>query len=309
MTIADQTTTLDTVRVGIVAPHRPPTFTAIPNTLAAQQAVVGGDLECWAIDGHVAIFCNEEGRLRGLPYNRRITLDDGASEGFVGVVLLLGFNETTGNSESLTDADIARWTQRLLHPAHPEVRAQTRYQRANRSGHLSRILLRFDANDRLTDASARSWARSVARDWGEINGETRFRLPHVSSWIGWFSCSGHGGYVVITADSHPDWAPFAVAGHQVQPDPGFHGVTAYTFEEDCDWAVLESTLPALGEQYVRKALQAQARSSWFSADERTLAQQTLHDPNAFLTAVTQHQHRIQSTLQRFYPDRLPAIDP
>ncbi|MCL4520389.1 MAG: DUF3846 domain-containing protein [Firmicutes bacterium] len=114
-----------TVRVGIINPHCPPVFSSIPNTLEAKQAVVGGDLECWALEGHVGIFCNEEGRLRGLPYNRRITLEDGAMEGFVGPLLLLGVDEATGDIESLTEADIARWTQRLLHPAAPEIKAHT----------------------------------------------------------------------------------------------------------------------------------------------------------------------------------------
>lgn len=278
----------DSLRVGILHPGRAPEFVGIANSLQAQQDCVGGDLELWAIDGHVAILCHEEGRLLGLPYNRQITLEDGTSERFVGPILLVGWNEDTGDHESLTDADIAIWTRRLLHPTHPEIRERTNYQRLNRDHRTSTIHLAFDSNTHLTDASARAWARAIARDWGDIQQETRFRVPDFDGWIGAFSCSGHGGYVVITAESRPQWKPFAQAGHLLTAHPGFHGVTSYQFEEDSDWAVLESDLPGLAEMATRKRLQIQSHSAWVTPEQQATAQTALRNPQEFQAILSTH---------------------
>ncbi len=292
----------DSLRVGIIHPGQAPEFIWISNSLQAKQDCVGGYPELWAIDGHVAILCHEEGRLLGipytlgLPYNRRITLEDGTSERFVGPILLMGWNEDTGDSESLTDADMAAWTNRLLHPTHPEIRERTNYQRLTRDNRTSTIHLTFDANTHLTDTSARAWARAIARDWGDIQQETRFRVPHFDGWIGSFSCSGHGGYVVITAESRPQWKPFAQAGHLLTGHPGFHDVTSYQFEEDCDWAVLESDLPVLAEMATRKRLQAQSHSAWVTPEQQATAQTALRNPQEFQAILATHRAHIDRKL-------------
>lgn len=41
----------------------------IPNTLEAMQAEVDGYIETVAAPGNCVIVCNEEGRIKGLPYN------------------------------------------------------------------------------------------------------------------------------------------------------------------------------------------------------------------------------------------------
>jgi hypothetical protein len=45
--------------------------------LAALQAMVGGLIELWAVDGPAGFLGNDEARLLGLPFNRRVTLSDG----------------------------------------------------------------------------------------------------------------------------------------------------------------------------------------------------------------------------------------
>lgn len=41
----------------------------IPNTLKALQEAVGGYIETVTLDNGVVLICNEEGRLRDMPYN------------------------------------------------------------------------------------------------------------------------------------------------------------------------------------------------------------------------------------------------
>jgi hypothetical protein len=43
--------------------------TTIPNTLRALQEAVGGYIETVTLDNGVVLICNEEGRLRDMPYN------------------------------------------------------------------------------------------------------------------------------------------------------------------------------------------------------------------------------------------------
>jgi len=294
---------MSTLRVLVVPPFAPPQVAVIPHTLYALQACVGGDLECWAIDDHVAIYCHEEGRVLGLPYNRRVTLDDGATESFVGPLLLVGHNPDTGESESLTDADLAQWTQRLLHPAQPEIRRSTRFHRQTPYGRRTTVTLKFDVNARITPASARAWARSVARDWGSINWETHYSIPQLDGWIGSFGCSGHGGYIVVTADAPNAWARFANEGAACHPQPeAFHGATVYVFEEDCDWAALEASLPALADQVLRRRLKARAQSVWLTPNERATAQHTLANSTRYAEQRAAHQATIARVLAEYLPD-------
>lgn len=57
----------------------------IPNTLEAMQAEVGGYIETVRFTSDCCIVCNEEGRLKGLPYNDHILGVD-----FVGPIFFVG---------------------------------------------------------------------------------------------------------------------------------------------------------------------------------------------------------------------------
>jgi len=53
----------------------------IDNTLEAMQNAVGGMIEEYMpFDDEVALVCNEEGKMMGLPWNRAITIHDNADE-------------------------------------------------------------------------------------------------------------------------------------------------------------------------------------------------------------------------------------
>lgn len=64
---------LKTIEVLLVQPEKAPQLIRIEDSLAAMQRVVGGDIEEYMpfSDG-VALICNEEGKVNGLPLNRAI---------------------------------------------------------------------------------------------------------------------------------------------------------------------------------------------------------------------------------------------
>ena len=81
-------------------PGQPPELVEMENTLAALQQAVGGYIETVTLSVDTAIICNEEGRLRGLPYNC-----DFLDISFVGPILVVGID---GDEMcSLDDGDAA----------------------------------------------------------------------------------------------------------------------------------------------------------------------------------------------------------
>ena len=76
------------MRAIIKVPGRDPALIDIDNTLHRLQMIVDGYIETYTIAEDVAIICNEEGKLRGLPYNCTICGED-----FVGTILFVGVGE------------------------------------------------------------------------------------------------------------------------------------------------------------------------------------------------------------------------
>ncbi len=65
------------ISVILVEPGKYPKLVEIENTLEAMQALVEGDIEEYMpFDDEVAIVCNEEGKMRGLPLNRAVYTDN-----------------------------------------------------------------------------------------------------------------------------------------------------------------------------------------------------------------------------------------
>ena len=62
----------------LVEPGKCPKVIGIEDTLEAMQNIVGGDIEVYEpFDDEIAIVCNEEGKVKGLPLNRAIYSDRG----------------------------------------------------------------------------------------------------------------------------------------------------------------------------------------------------------------------------------------
>ena len=83
------------MRVIYKAPGGKPEIRDIPNTLEELQASVGGYIESCTFATNATVICNEEGRLRGLPYNCRFLGVD-----FVGPILVFGIE-----GDEFTDLD------------------------------------------------------------------------------------------------------------------------------------------------------------------------------------------------------------
>lgn len=60
----------------------------IPNTLEAMQAEIGGYIECVTVDRTCCIVCDDEGRIKGLPFNVKL-----AGMNFVGPIMIVGTKE------------------------------------------------------------------------------------------------------------------------------------------------------------------------------------------------------------------------
>jgi hypothetical protein len=58
------------MRAVLVKPERAPEVVEIENSLEALQAAVGGYIETVSMPCGLVLVCNEEGKIRGLPFNR-----------------------------------------------------------------------------------------------------------------------------------------------------------------------------------------------------------------------------------------------
>ena len=97
------------IRVLKVEPGRPPEEVTMPNTLEALQAAVGGYIEALDLDSDACLICNEEGKLTGLPANRRV-----GGDVIAGTFLIVGTAD--GEFCSLSDDAAAYYTEHFAEP-------------------------------------------------------------------------------------------------------------------------------------------------------------------------------------------------
>ncbi len=76
------------INVIIKEPGKMPVISEIDNELTAFQKVVGGYIETVTLASDMCIICNEEGRLRDLPYNCDI-----CGSSFVETIIFCGVSE------------------------------------------------------------------------------------------------------------------------------------------------------------------------------------------------------------------------
>lgn len=84
------------MKVIIKAPNNPAVEAEIDNTLETMQGIVGGYIECIPLTYEALIICNEEGKIRNLPYNFSTPLDH-----IMGTVIICG-----DEGEDFTDVPI-----------------------------------------------------------------------------------------------------------------------------------------------------------------------------------------------------------
>lgn len=90
----------ETISVLLIQPGKYPKTVAIEDSLEAMQALVGGDIEEYMpFDDEVAIICNEEGKISGLPLNRAVYAEEEVDMGYS--EMAQKFREAEKNGEHL----------------------------------------------------------------------------------------------------------------------------------------------------------------------------------------------------------------
>ena len=105
------------MQVLIVEPLKAPYVKDIGEELEDLQHEVGGYIEAiYPFEDDVAVICNEEGKLNGLPLNRAIISEEtgDAIDIIAGKFLITGI--TDDNFGSLNDAQIKKFSEKFLHP-------------------------------------------------------------------------------------------------------------------------------------------------------------------------------------------------
>ena len=98
------------ITVVIVEPHRTPYRAVIRNTLKALQEIVGGQIEKIYNENGMEILCNEEGKMRGLPFNRAMIYDGQIVDVIAGTFVVVGHVGT--EFASLTEEEIEKAIKR-----------------------------------------------------------------------------------------------------------------------------------------------------------------------------------------------------
>jgi len=96
------------IKVLVVPVGKAPEVREIEATLEDMQEIVGGYIEAHPLEGYVDLICNEEGWLRHLPVNRLVPSVDKICGDF-----FVARRDKDGDNVSLTDADIAKYSQKF----------------------------------------------------------------------------------------------------------------------------------------------------------------------------------------------------
>lgn len=100
------------IRVLVVEPLKEPHIAEIKNDYTAMQEIVGGCIEFVPLpDDDCHIYCNDEGKLDGLPGNRKMDHGDILCGTF-----LICADDGEGNDSSLNDEQIGRYMERFGAP-------------------------------------------------------------------------------------------------------------------------------------------------------------------------------------------------
>ena len=88
------------ILVVVIEPEQKPQIREIDGTLAGLQSLVGGDIQVvYPYDDPVALICNDEGKLMGLPLNRALRDDEGEIYDIVaGTFAVVGLTEDSFGS-------------------------------------------------------------------------------------------------------------------------------------------------------------------------------------------------------------------
>ena len=106
------------MRILLVEPGKEPALKEIDGSLKSMQEIVGGTIQAiYPFEEPVALICNDEGKLLGLPLNRALQDEEGRIYDIVaGTFFLCGAPEDSDSFGSLTDGAMQAFKQRFAVP-------------------------------------------------------------------------------------------------------------------------------------------------------------------------------------------------
>ena len=106
------------MRILKIEPERKPERADIPDTLEAMQEVVDGYIQAvYPFEEPVALICNEEGKLNGLPLNRALWDEDGNLYDIISVTFFLcAAPPDTESFQSLSEERLLYYEERFRYP-------------------------------------------------------------------------------------------------------------------------------------------------------------------------------------------------
>lgn len=101
------------MRILLVEPGKRPVLKEIDGSLKSMQEIVGGTIQAlYPFEEPVALICNDEGKLLGLPLNRALRDEEGRIYDIVaGTFFLCGAPERSDQFESLQKEQVLRYLQ------------------------------------------------------------------------------------------------------------------------------------------------------------------------------------------------------
>jgi hypothetical protein len=107
------------MKILVVEPLKVPYEKEIDGSLASMQAVVGGLIQLLYPfeDPELALICNDEGKILGLPYNRALRDENGRIYDVVaGTFFLCRAPADSENLEGLTEGQVKFCLERFKYP-------------------------------------------------------------------------------------------------------------------------------------------------------------------------------------------------
>lgn len=106
------------MKILLVEPGKEPVLKEIDGSLKSMQEIVGGIIQAlYPFEEPVALICNDEGKLLGLPLNRALRDEEGHIYDIVaGTFFLCGAPEDSDSFGSLTDGAMQAFKQRFAVP-------------------------------------------------------------------------------------------------------------------------------------------------------------------------------------------------
>ena len=102
------------MRAIVVEPMKMPRVEDVGNTLQDLQRAVGGDIEVVPAElgDSALVVCNEEGKIRGLPYNRCVYDGEGIPYDIIAGTFLICDENHDGEFGSITPEHEAKYMER-----------------------------------------------------------------------------------------------------------------------------------------------------------------------------------------------------